>query len=219
MCFTNNMRIMNIAKTIALTTALTAIPATIKTNNNRFITNPQTTEQVDSFIPQITPQGTKNLAILAQAPKPDVTIARVKKKAGIVVDLKKNILYRYDKDGKPVNAYLIASGAVDSPTNTGVRIVSHIETYPYKTAKGTKRSQNPNDYGPKILILKIVDPKTGKQSYTGEFIHGHLSYYDTFEATKDRRVSHGCMRMDNDVIQTLAKEVKPGELVIIDYFD
>ena len=213
------MRIMNIAKTLALTTALTAIPATMKAVNNYTITINQHREQIDSFIPSITPQGTTNLAVLANAPQPDVTIAGVKKKAGIVVDLKKNVLYRYDKNGKPVNAYLIASGAPDTPTNTGVRIVSHIEKYDYKSAIGTKRSKNPDDYGPNILILKIVDPKTGKQSYTGEFIHGHLSYFDTFEATKDRRVSHGCMRMDNNVIQILAKEVKPGEIVIIDYFD
>ena len=210
---------MNITKAIALSAVITAIPLSAKTYNNS-IPRITTEERVDSFASSITPQGTVDKAVLAKAPSPDITIAGEKKKAGIVVDLRKNILYRYDENGNAKNAYLIASGAPWSKTDTGVRIVSHIETFPYRTAPvGSKRRRAPKDYGPKILIVNILDPKTGKQSNTGEFIHGCRSYHDTFIKTKDRRISHGCMRMDNDVILALSKEVKPGEIVIIDYFD
>ncbi len=213
------MKVINIAKTVTFITAMATMPLCAKAYNNstRILTQE---EKVDTFKSSITPQGTLDKAFLAKAPSPDITIAGEKKKAGIIVDLKKNILYRYDEIGNVKNAYLIASGAPWSKTDTGVRIVSHIETSPYRNAPaGSKRRRAPKDYGPKILILNILDPKTGKQSYTGEFIHGCRSYHDTFIKTKDRRVSHGCMRMDNGVILTLSKEVKPGEIVIIDYFD
>ena len=172
-------------------------------------------ENVDSFVSSITPQGTVDKRILADAPNPDIIIKGEKKKAGIVVDISKNILYRYDKDGNPINAYLIASGKKSTPTETGTRIVTHREKYPYKSAIGTKRKRNPEDYGPFIIILDKIDIKTGKQSRTGEFIHGCKSYEDTFESTPDRYVSHGCIRMDNDIITALSAEVQKGEIVII----
>jgi len=163
----------------------------------------------------ITPQGVKDKSVLKYAPKPDIVIAGEKKKAGIVVDTSKNILYRYDKDGNPINAYLIASGKKSTPTDKGVRIVTHKEKFPYKSALGTKRRRAPRDYGPMIICLKKLDPKTGEQSKTGEFIHGCRSYEKTFESTPDRYVSHGCMRMDNNVIKELAPTVEKGEIVII----
>jgi len=66
-----------------------------------------------------------------------------------------------------------------------------------------------------IICLNKIDPKTGEQSSTGEFIHGCRSYEKTFESTPDRYVSHGCMRMDNEVIKALAPTVEKGEIVII----
>ena len=150
--------------------------------------------------------------LLKNAPKPDVKIAGEDKKAAIVVDLSENRLYRYKEDGEAFEVYSIASGAKSTPTSTGLRQVSHIETYPYKTApKSTKRYKNPKDYGPNILILNIIDPETGKsQGSNGEFIHGNRN-----PSSIGKYASHGCMRMDNDVIKQLAKEVKPGSYVII----
>ena len=193
-------------------------------NNDAFIktkTEDITEPKVDIFKDSpITPLGVKDKSVLKNAPKPDVVIAGENKKAGIVVDLSTNTLYRYDKDGNPVNAYLIASGKLSgkepTPTEKGVRIVKNIEKYPYKDAPAiTKRRKNPKNYGPYALILEKIDTKTGEQSKTGEFIHGCKSYYDTFEATKNRYVSGGCMRMENSVITALSKDVKKGELVII----
>lgn len=169
----------------------------------------------DTFEKLITPQGVKDKAALANAPKPDIIIAGEKKKAGIVVDISKNILYRYNKDGNPTNAYLIASGKKSTPTDKGVRIVTHTEKYPYKSAVGTKRKRNPKDYGPFAIILKKLDTKTGEQTRTGEFIHGCRSYEATFNKVPGRYVSHGCMRMDNNVIKALAADVQKGEIVII----
>ncbi len=169
----------------------------------------------DSFERSITPQGVKDSAVLLNAPKPDIVIAGEKKKAGIIVDISKNILYRYDKDGNPLNAYLIASGKKSTPTDKGIRIVTHKEKYPYRSAIGTKRRRNPKDYGPMVICLNKIDVKTGEESKTGEFIHGCRSYEKTFESTPDRYVSGGCMRMANEVIAELAPTVEKGEIVII----
>ena len=150
--------------------------------------------------------------ILANAPSSQIEIAGKKQNASIVVDLSENRLYRYDNEGKAFEVYSVASGKKTSPTSTGIRKVSHIETYPYKEAPaGTKRRKSPKAYGPKILILTTIDPKTGKDlGSNGEFIHGNNN-----PASIGTYASHGCVRMDNDVIVQLSKEVKPGSYVLI----
>ena len=206
------MKVINLAKILTLSTAFTVMP--IKASN--YVLSKQDTTLVDTFERSITPQGTNNKTILANAPKPDIVINGQKKKAGIVVDLSTNVLYRYDKDGNPINAYLIASGKKSTPTDKGVRIVTHKEKFPYRgTPRRSKRRRAPRDYGPMIICLDKLDPKTGKHSSTGQFIHGCRSYEKTFNSTSDRYVSHGCMRMDNDVIKALAPTVEKGEIVII----
>ena len=211
--FINYMKVLNIAKTLALTTMLSVVP--IKASS--YYSMPLSQEnKTDTFERSITPQGVKDLSSLKDVPSPDIVIAGIKKKARIVVDVGKNILYRYDKEGNIVNAYLIASGKKRTPTQKGVRIVTHKENFPYRGApRRSKRRRAPRDYGPMIICLNKIDPKTGEQSTTGQFIHGCRSYEATFETYPERYVSHGCMRMDNDVIKELAPDVDKGEIVII----
>lgn len=159
----------------------------------------------------IPPSGTNNELILKNAPSPDVSVMGVNKKAKFVVDLSKNVLYSYNADGEAEQAYLIASGKKSTPTDTGIRVVSHVETYPYRTApRATKRRKNPRDYGPKIIILNDLNVKTGKQTQIGEFIHGNNK-----PESIGKYASKGCMRMDNEVIKILAAQVKRGDIVKI----
>lgn len=170
----------------------------------------------DSFvktelISEISPYGTSDIQILKSAPNPEVNIMDNTMYATIVVDLSKNALYKYDENGTPEIAYSIASGKPSTPTSTGLRVVSHVETYPYKTAPwSTKRRRNPNDYGPKIIILNELDDITGETSQIGEFIHGNNN-----PNSIGKYVSHGCMRMDNEVIKDLAQQVHRGDIVKI----
>lgn len=170
----------------------------------------------DSFvktelISEIPPYGTTDTQILKSAPNPEVNIMDNTMYATIVVDLSKNVLYKYDENGTPEIAYSIASGKPSTPTSTGLRVVSHVETYPYKTAPwSTKRRRNPNDYGPKIIILNELDDITGETSQIGEFIHGNNN-----PNSIGKYVSHGCMRMDNEVIKDLAQQVHRGDIVKI----
>lgn len=153
----------------------------------------------------------KDAKLLANAPSNKIMIAGEEKQARIVVSLKSNKLYLYDKDGNAEEVHSVASGAARTPTHKGIKKVSHIETYPYSTAGGTKRKKNPKAYGPKILILNTVDPKTGQnKGSNGEFIHGNSN-----EASIGKYASHGCVRMHNDQIVRMAQMVSPGSYVLI----
>ena len=126
------MRIEDTLKIFGFDTTQFTSSFEIKPEENVMLFSVLQKENTDTFEPVITPQGVKDKSVLENAPKPDIVIAGVKKKAGIVVDISKNILYRYDKNGNPVNAYLIASGKKNTPTQKGIRVVTHKEKYPYR---------------------------------------------------------------------------------------
>ena len=199
---TNSASVLtNYKKTLGLNT---------KTSSAELPIQEQKIQQPEYIVPDT---GTTDAEILKNAPNPDITIAGEAKKAVIVVDISKNVLYKYDSDGNPEIAYRIASGRKNMPTNKGVRIVSHVEKYPYKSAgPHTKRRQTPRAFGPYAIIVNIINPKTGEQSFTGEFIHGNN---DANAVKKGLYASHGCMRMNNDVITKLKDEVTRGDIVII----
>lgn len=160
---------------------------------------------------EITPEGTDNKSILFNAPSAEIEIQGEPRTAKIVVDLSTNVLYKYDEFGNAEKAYLIASGKKRTPTHAGIRVVSHTESYPYKSAPAsTKRRREPWLYGPKIIILDKLNPETGEKSQTGEFIHGNNN-----PDSIGKYASLGCMRMDNEVIKELSTEVKRGDIVII----
>ena len=178
------------------------------------ISNPKTnakTQDVFVHSQEIPPKGTSDPMTLLWAPNPQVTVAGQQHFATIVVDLKNNILYKYDQNGKATEAYLVASGASKTPSTPGLKAVSHIESYPYKSAASTtKRYKKPNDYGPRIICLETVDPTNNERGITGEFIHGNNN-----PASLGKHASKGCIRMDNEVIKKLAKEVKRGDFVLV----
>ncbi len=169
-----------------------------------------TTVNEISDIPLPEVKGSDDPAILAQAPTSKIKINGEDKNAVIIVDTERNILYHYDENGKPDMAYLVATGKPSTPTDKMVKVVSHIENYPYSNAPAaTKRRNDPNSYGPKIIILDKIDPETGKRSYHGEFVHGNSN-----PSCLGKHASHGCVRTDNEVIKILASQVKRGDIVI-----
>lgn len=201
------MKIGNFIHKAGFVCALMTAPAVFANTLSRVPQN-------DTFIKTetvITPEGTSDKSVLANAPEPYITIAGVKKTAKFIVDISKNVLYKYNAEGRAEIAYLIASGKKNTPTDKGIRVVTHTETYPYRTApRHTKRRRNPRAYGPRVICLNKIDTITGEQSQTGEFIHGTNQ-----PNSIGKYISLGCMRMDNDVIKKLADEVKRGDIVII----
>lgn len=198
------MKITNTLKTISIgliSTLCTAIPVSVFSQN-------QLTQDTCSIV---TAKGSADPFVLKNAPSASINIMGSDKYAKFVVDLNTNTLYKYNTNGEATCAYKIASGKKSTPTDKGIRIVTHVETYPYRSAPArTKRRRNPKAYGPKIICLNKLNPKTGEQSPTGEFIHGNNN-----PSSIGKYASLGCMRMDNDVIKQLAKEVTKGDIVII----
>lgn len=175
------------------------------------ISSEKQTEDVFEKVSEISPQGSTGKTILLNAPSPDIEIMGVMRTAAIVVDLSKNILYKYDEFGNAQKAYLVASGKKSSPTDEGIRVVTHIEKYPYRSAPpSTKRRKKPWDYGPRIICLETIDPQTGVKGKTGEFIHGNNN-----PNSLGKYASLGCIRMDNEVIKELSTQVKKGDIVIL----
>ncbi len=163
---------------------------------------------------KITPKGTSDHRVLSQAPSANIKVKGVNKKARIVVDLTTNVLYYYDENGEAQRAYSVASGAIRgknaAPTPDGAYVVCYVENYPYRNAPRTsKRYKNPRDYGPKIIILRKLDKRNGETSETGVFIHGNRN-----ASTIGKYVSHGCIRMDNEVIKYLSDCVQSGDIVL-----
>lgn len=164
----------------------------------------------DVFVHQVSPSGSSDSLALINAPSPKVKIKGITQTARIVVDASKNILYKYNDFGQAEKAYLVASGKTNTPTKKGVSVVSHIETFPFKNAPShTKRRRNPYPYGPNIIILDKLIPETGERLNSGQWIHGNnkASSIGTY-------ASQGCVRMDNEVIKELVKQVKRGDIVI-----
>jgi len=148
---------------------------------------------------------------IKNAPSPYIKINGEHKNAIFVVDISQNVLYEYDRAGNAVAQYPVATGKKSTPTHTGIRRVSHVETFPFKGAPPrSKRRRHPRAYGPKIIILDRLNPETGEISSIGEFIHGNndISSIGTY-------ASNGCIRMDNEVIKYLSEQVKRGDIVII----
>ena len=193
--------------------ALGAVTATaVVTPNRAAAQNVTDTIKVDTFERSVPPEGTTNPEVLKNAPSPEVVVKGDTLNARIVVDIRNNTLYKYDKEGNPEKAYLIATGGKYTRTKPGIRRVSHIEHYPYKYAPaGSKRRRNPRAYGKHIIILDIVDPKTGELSRIGQFIHGNKD-----ESSIGKKVSLGCMRMNNKVMnEEMSKEFKRGDFVLL----
>lgn len=160
---------------------------------------------------KIPPKGSTNPEHLKNAPSPIITVAGEEKLAVIVVDTKTNTLYKYDDNGKPEIVYSVATGKKYTPTRKGIRMIDHVEDYPYKTAYGTKRKKNPKNYGPNVIYLVSINTKTGEVTGSnGQFIHGNNN-----EKSLGTQASLGCVRMDNEVIKKLSKEVKENTYVLI----
>lgn len=145
-------------------------------------------------------------------PSNNITVNGQNIKARVVVDVTKNVLYYYDTEGSPNMAYLVASGKKSTPTSCGIRRVTHIETYPYKTAAATtKRRKSPGAYGPKIICLTVVNPQTGESvGANGEFIHGNNK-----PSSIGQHASKGCIRMDNEAVKYLSSVIKRNDYVVI----
>ena len=130
----------------------------------------------------------------------------------VVIDKSENKLYFYDLDGQLDTTFTVGLGKQTTPTHVGLRVVTGIESYPYaKAPENTKRHNNPLGYGPKVICLANVDPKSGEViGSDGEFIHGTNQ-----PASVGKNQSKGCVRMLNEDVKKLSEWLLTGQYVLI----
>ena len=124
----------------------------------------------------------------------------------------KNKLYHFAEDGSIIKEYDVATGKKTTPTDKGIRMVTWVENYPYRSAPAiSKRRKAPWDYGPKIIVIGVVDEKTGEVThFNGEFIHGTNK-----PQSIGTNASKGCVRMRNEDVKELAAQMEKGMYVVI----
>ena len=175
------------------------------------VSNAQSRLNINNTEVVIQASGSKDSLVLANAPSCDVFVKGKKEQALFVVDTETNCLYQYGDDGKAKVVYAIATGKKSTPTDKGLRRITHVEVYPYKNAPAhTKRRKTPATYGPRIIFFEGVDSVSGKNFYVDEFLHGSSD-----PNCYGKHVSKGCMRMKNDVIKKVAEFAKRGLYVLI----
>ena len=175
------------------------------------VSNAQSRININNREIVVPPSGSKDSLLLANAPSCDVFVKGKKEQAVFVVDTSQNCLYHYDEKGKPLTVYSVATGKKSTPTDKGLRQITHVETYPYKNAPShTKRRKTPAVYGPRIIFFEGVDSVSGNKFNVDEFLHGSND-----PSCYGKHVSKGCVRMKNDVIKEMAKTVKRGLYVLI----
>ena len=143
---------------------------------------------------------------------PNIKIGEQSVLPSIVIDKSENKLYLYNSEGYLEKSYTVGLGKTTTPTVVGIRKIVKIESYPYsKAPKITKRHQSPSEYGPNVIVVGIVDPKTGEiTGYDGKFIHG-TNKPDSI----GKNESKGCVRMNNEDVKELASQLKAGQFVLI----
>lgn len=170
-----------------------------------------TAVKIDAPKNAVTSLGTTDIWVLVNAPSPQISVCGKPLFAKIVIDIRNNTLYKYDRNGFPLKAYLVATGARGTRTMPGLRIVTYKERFPYAGAPESKRALDPYSYGPYILFLNAVEPRTGRQYCVEQLLHGNGNEYSI-----GRKVSHGCVRTNNIVMKKeLSKEVKRGDYVLL----
>ena len=159
----------------------------------------------------VTSRGVTDMLVLMNAPSPQINIIGKKHSAKLVIDIRNNTLYKYDTNGFPMKAYLVATGASGTRTMSGLRIVTYKERFPYAGDPTSKRAQDPYSYGPYIIFMNAVNPRTGRQYVVEQLLHGNGSEYSI-----GKKVSHGCVRTNNSVMKyELSKEVKRGDYILL----
>lgn len=130
------------------------------------------------------------------------------KPARVLVDVSEHRLFLYDRDGKLERIYPVATGAAGTPTDPMIKKVVGISWDPSDI--GRRLWQDPTVFGTRLLDLSRYDPVTRTLSRHGEEIHGTNT-----PSSIGKDVSKGCMRMFNADVEQLVKQVKVGDVVVV----
>lgn len=132
------------------------------------------------------------------------------KKIRVLIDLSEHRLSVYDDTGKLQRVFPVASGAQETPTHPGLKVVCEKLEDPTALAEKLWPESKGTAFGKRLIDLNWYDPKTGTEAVSDEELHG------TYELNSiGGPVSHGCVRLSNESIEWLYQNLQLGDLVLI----
>lgn len=158
--------------------------------------------------------GTK-ISSSKAVPSPKVRINGRIENVKVIVALKQNLTYIYNDDGSLKEIFQNGSGRNGLETRPGIRRVTGrgYERFPY--ADGERAQENYKEgmspYGPFVIPNDEIDPESGSFiRHSPQLLHG-----TTMRGLKWGKVSHGCIRHDNNDIYIIKDEVRRGDYINI----
>lgn len=132
------------------------------------------------------------------------------KKVRVLIDLSEHRLSVYDSSGKLQRAFPVASGTRETPTDPGIKVVCEKLDDPTALAEKLWPESKGTAFGKRLIDLNWYDPKSGAQSVSDEELHG------TYDLNSiGSYASHGCVRLTNESIEWLYRNLQLGDLVLI----
>jgi lipoprotein-anchoring transpeptidase ErfK/SrfK len=132
------------------------------------------------------------------------------KKVRVLIDLSEHRLSVYDSSGQLQRVFPVASGAKETPTDTGIKVVCEKLDDPTALAQKLWPESKGTAFGKRLIDLNWYDPKSGARSVSDEELHG------TYELNSiGNQASHGCVRLTNESIEWLYKNLQLGDVVLI----
>lgn len=132
------------------------------------------------------------------------------KKVRVLIDLSEHRLSVYDSSGKLQRAFPVASGAPKTPTHPGIKVVVEKMADPTALAEKLWPESKGTAFGNRLIDLNWYDPKSGAESVSDEELHGTYDLYSIGSSA-----SHGCMRVTNESVEWLYKNLQLGDVVLV----
>lgn len=132
------------------------------------------------------------------------------KPARVTVDTSEHRLFLYDAEGNLEKIYPVATGAVATPTDPMLKIVSGFLKDPTSLARQLWPDSGGKAFGTRLVDLSQYDPETGAITRHGEEIHGTFT-----RQSIGKDASAGCIRLYNEDVEDLYGRLKKGDVVLV----
>ena len=132
------------------------------------------------------------------------------KKVRALLDLSEHRVSVYDASGRLQRVFPVATGTAKSPTHPGIKVVCEKLADPTALAEKLWPESKGAAFGKRLIDLDWYDPASGAQSVSDEELHGT---YELSSIGDD--ASHGCMRLTNDNIEWMYKNLQLGDVFVV----
>lgn len=132
------------------------------------------------------------------------------KTARILIDLSEHRLFVFEAGGSLERVFPVATGAPETPTDPGTKIVYEKLADPSALAAKLWPESKGKAFGKRLIDFSWYNPETKTSTVSDEELHGTY-VLDSL----GQNASHGCVRMHNDAIEWMYQNIQVGDLVVI----